>query len=637
MRIRLNSSKNVITHQTCMETRIQPESDNPSVSPQTIQPFQIAESRTAHFIFLGLCLLLLSFVSWRKTAEVITDFGMQLYIPWQIIEGKDLYRDIAWKHGPFSQYFNALLFQIFGASLTTLLVANTCLTATLTWLIYRIFHFLSDRLTALTAASLFLFLFAFSAYTGMGNWNFITPYTHEATHGTFLAVGMISALIEYQRKTERRWLVVVGLVLGAIALTKLEFLLAALAVVTVWFSPGVLTGNRRCLLDVTIVTALAFAIIGLMFGILAFRLSPGPALHFLVESWTTPFRSDPMQTAFYRGHMGIDKLWRNLWFSGMQTFGVATTTAAILGLEVFGKGITGGRTAIKLGLVVLPLALVAAFGFPFNAVCAPFPLLCLGGMAFGIRKYRQHSNDADCRARALLLCAWSVLGFVFLLKIFFLIRIQLYGFIHCLPAMMLAIGLFTGLLPASLKRKGYGGDFARTFFLTLVIIGGIAYFNRSNTFFLQKNFQIGPGADSLIVAPPELDSRGKFMAITGQILAERLKPGDTVAVIPEGVLLNYWLKTPTPGPYLAYTPYDLTTFGGEAATLARLKQTPPTFVVLVHRTTAEWNIPDFGTTPAYGQDLMRWIREDFRETHCIGAEPFTSNQFGIAIYERKSK
>ncbi len=622
-----------------METLIRPETDDTIASPGATSPLRLTESGTVHFVFLGLCLLLLSFISWRKTAEVIIDFGMQLYIPWQILEGKNLYQDIAWKHGPFSQYFNALLFRVFGVSLTTLLVANICITAALTALIYRIFHFLSDRLTALTAAALFLFLFAFSIHTGMGNWNFITPYTHEATHGTFFAVGMVAALLEHRRTSERRWLVAAGFALGLIALTKLEFLLAASAAASAWFSSGFLTGSthrRRDLLDALIVVAAALAAVGLMFGILAIRLSPGPALHFLIESWTTPFRSDPTQTAFYRGHMGIDQLGHNLRVSAWQTLGVAVTIAALVGLEVFGKGITRERAAIKAGLIVVPLVLVAVWGFPFNAVCAPFPLLCLGAAASGILVIRKNPDDADRRIRGQLLCAWGTLGVVFLLKIFFLIRIQLYGFVHCFPAMMLAIGLFAGLFPAFLKRKGYGGDFARTFFLTMAVLGGITYFNRSNTIFLQKSFPIGPSADSLTVFPPDMDSRGEAMSIVAQILADRLKPGDTVAAIPEGVLFNYWLRTPTPGPYLAYTPYDLTTFGGEAATLARLRRTPPAFVVLVHRTTSEWGVPNFGESPTYGQGLGNWIREDYRETHCVGAEPFSGNRFGIAIYEHKT-
>lgn len=621
-----------------METLIRPEADDTITSAGATSSRRLAESGTAHFVFLGLCLLLLSFISWRKTAEVIIDFGMQLYIPWQILEGKNLYRDIAWKHGPFSQYFNALLFRVFGVSLTTLLVANICITAALTALIYRIFHFLSDRLTALTAAALFLFLFAFSIQTGMGNWNFITPYTHEATHGTFLAVGMIAALLEHRRKSERRWLVAAGFALGLIALTKLEFLLAALAAATVWFSAGFLTGadKRRVPPDLSIVAATALAVVGLMFGILAARLSPASAMYVLLESWTTPFRSDPTQTAFYRGHMGIDQLGHNLRVSAWQTLGVAVTIAAIVGLEVFGKGITRERAAIRVGLVVIPLALVAIFGFPFNAVCAPFPLLCLGAVAFGIQVIRKNPDDANQRTRGLLLCAWGALGGVFLLKIFFLIRIQLYGFVHCLPAMMLAIGLFTGLFPAFLKGRGYGGDFARTFFLAMAVIGGITYFNRSNKIFLQRSFPIGPSADALTVSPPDMDGRGEAMSIAAQVLADRLKAGDTVAVVPEGVLLNYWLRTPTPGPYLAYTPYDLTTFGGETATLARLRQTPPTFIVLVHRTTSEWGVPNFGASPIYGQGFMNWIREDYRETYCVGAEPFTGNRFGIAIYEHKT-
>lgn len=623
-----------------MNTSSQPEGTGLPESAKDNPSFSLAESGKAHFLFLGFCLLLLSATTWRKTASITIDFGTQLYVPWRILEGQNLYQDIAWKHGPFSQYFNALLFRIFGVSLTTLLVVNTLITAALTGLIYRIVHFLSDRLTALTAASVFLFLFAFSDFTSMGNWNYITPYTHESTHATFLAVGLVASLLEHQRRNDRRWLVPAGFALGVIALTKLEFQIAAVVVVTVWFLPGIITrkdGRSRRILDAAMVAAIAFGVIGMMFAILAFRLTPGLAFQYLRESWTSTFRAKPLQDYFYRNLMGLDNPGPNLRFYGRWLLILLGTTVTLLGLEVFGKRITRERTLIKLVLVLIPVVLGWFFKFPFDGICSCLSLLCLGAMIVGFRRSYKQADDPEQHVKGLLLCAWGALGFFFLLKIFFLIRIYLYGFIHSFPAMMLAVFIPIGLLPIYLRQKGYGGDFARTFFLAVAVIACISSFNHSNNFFQLRNYQVGPGSDSLVTFPPEVDSQGEYMNAAANILAERLKPGDTVAVIPEGILLNYWLRTPTSSPFLLFCPFDLTTYGGEAATVERMKQTPPTFIVLVHRPTPELGAPFFGTTPAYGQVFMKWIDEDYRRTDLIGPEPFKSEKFGIAIYEPRSK
>ena len=62
--------------------------------------------------------------SWCKWPDILVDFGRELYVPWQIATGKVLYKDIAHLFGPFSSYFNALLFKLFGASYIVLVVSN---------------------------------------------------------------------------------------------------------------------------------------------------------------------------------------------------------------------------------------------------------------------------------------------------------------------------------------------------------------------------------------------------------------------------------------------------------------------------------------------------------------------------------
>jgi len=63
-------------------------------------------------------------VSWLKWPEPQIDFGTQLYAPWRLAEGDVLYRDVAQNYGPLSQYFNALLFVVFGPGLVVLVTAN---------------------------------------------------------------------------------------------------------------------------------------------------------------------------------------------------------------------------------------------------------------------------------------------------------------------------------------------------------------------------------------------------------------------------------------------------------------------------------------------------------------------------------
>ena len=77
--------------------------------------------------------------SWGRWLDPLIDFGRELYLPWQITDGRVLYRDLASFNGPLSPYVNALWFAIGGTSLRTLVIANACLTVALSWLLFGLF------------------------------------------------------------------------------------------------------------------------------------------------------------------------------------------------------------------------------------------------------------------------------------------------------------------------------------------------------------------------------------------------------------------------------------------------------------------------------------------------------------------
>lgn len=115
---------------------------------------------------------MLSF-SWGKWPDVLVDFGHELYGPWQLSQGKALARDIAWgASGPLSPYWNGLLFRVFGPSLLVLVAFNATALASFTALLYTTVRTLADRLSATAACLVFLAVFGFGQYVGIGNYNF---------------------------------------------------------------------------------------------------------------------------------------------------------------------------------------------------------------------------------------------------------------------------------------------------------------------------------------------------------------------------------------------------------------------------------------------------------------------------------
>ena len=190
---------------------------------------------------------LLTLWSWRRWPDLLVDFGRELYSPWQLAGGKLLYRDVASLFGPFSQYFNAVGFRLFGVSFTTLIVCNMAILAGITAITYRLFAACLNRFTATAVSIVFLAMFGFSEYTIIGNYNFISPYSHETTHGVACALLMIYAFQRWLQRGLLWWAFLAGSCLGISLLTKPEIAMAAAAsaVTGVILIAGAVT-ERRC-------------------------------------------------------------------------------------------------------------------------------------------------------------------------------------------------------------------------------------------------------------------------------------------------------------------------------------------------------------------------------------------------------
>ena len=175
-------------------------------------------------LMTGILMLLWTWGTWP---DPVIDFGAQLYFAWQLAEGKVLYADLAHYKGPLSPYMNALWFQFFGTSLRTLMLANLVITAVLVWLLYRLFSTIAGRFSATVSCLVFIMVFAFGQLVGIGNYNFVCPYSHEVTHGLVLSLAMIGSLARGLYHRHRNALVGAGVLFGLVFLTDPAVFLAA--------------------------------------------------------------------------------------------------------------------------------------------------------------------------------------------------------------------------------------------------------------------------------------------------------------------------------------------------------------------------------------------------------------------------
>ena len=596
---------------------------------------------TRRLAWLGPLALALLFVAlarwtWGAWPDVLVDFGRELYVPWRLAAGDVLQRDIAWFNGPLSQHFNALLFRLAGVSLATLVWTNLTLLALFTGLWWSLLARLAGALSAGVACAVLLCVFAFAQLVGIANYNFIAPYSHEVTHGMLLATACLWTLVRWESRRGLAGPVVAGLLLGLCFLTKAEVFLAAAAACAVYLALALRSEREPA---VPPAHSLAFFLAGLLLPpAYAFfagygNLGAGGSLRAVCGAWVHVLGGGASELAFYRSGMGLDAprqrlielaAWSGRW---ILVLGPCALLAARLR--------RGGEAAAACAAGALLFAAgLAAYSFrrpDWLAALRPLPLFValIGAAALALVRRGATSDEAPelaRRARAVL--ALCVFALVLLLKMLLNARAQHYGFALALPGTLLVVCALVGWLPEWLDRRGAAGGVLRAGALGLLTVGTLAHLDITRGMLARKPVQVGTGADAF-----RSDLRGRFVNSALELYSEVAGPGDTLAVLPEGVMLNYLAQSVNPTPYVNFMPPELLFFG-EQAMLERFEATPPDWILLVHKDTSEYGYPLFG--PDYGTRLATWIQQSYVPIRQFGQPPLMPGTvFGIQLMRRR--
>jgi hypothetical protein len=584
-------------------------------------------------LVIGVAFLLLAAWSWGRWTDPQIDFGNELYIAWQLAEGKVLYGDIAHRNGPLSHYWNALLFQIFGVSLRTLVWANLAVLAAICTLAFAILRRAADTRTATVCVLVLLGIFGFSQYGDIANYNYVTPYHHFQTHGIALGLGMLWALLRALEGGRRAAAAAAGACLGAVMLTKIELSLPASAaagiglVLVLRAHPG----SALSLASAFFVGALALPLLFLakLTAALPFEL----ALHGLLGNFVQ-LGPELLNDAFYRSGAGLDAPGNNalrIFFASITLAGVVFALVAV-DRELGRRAVpTWLRPVASLLIFVLAVTVLAPSTWFAAARSLPVVTFATGvGAAVALLR-AGGTGPATPRLAALLL--WSVWSFGLLGKLLLLPRFGHYGFALAMPAGLLLVAILIGIVPELAKRAGGNGRFARsaaTALCAAAVFGGLRVAAER---YAEKDRWVGPPGDAIRVESAERAPRGMRMGALQNRLAELLPPDATLMVYPEGAMLNYWLRRDNPSRFLLYLPTELDA-AGRGAVLADVQAAAPDFVVLLQRGHREFGVGPFGRDPQNGRALVSWIRSSYEPIDQLGPQPFAGRGFGAEIWRR---
>lgn len=553
---------------------------------------------------MGIAFILLSWMSWRKWPDPLIDFGQQLYVPWRLSRGAVLYHDVSYVYGCLSVCYHAVLFKIFGVSLNVLLVSNFLILIFLLLLIYRLFLKCSDTWTAATIG-LALTVLAFGQFLDVGNYNYICPYSHEEFHGIVLAVVMMACLARWLQTGRKLPLALAGGCLGLVFLTKPEVFVGAVAPFVVamifqWRRVSVLELAKALLL------AAVCGLVPLAVFFVGFRseMDSVDSMRAIFGAWVPLLHSNGLHVPIYQRNMGLDAPWFHVGRALIEFGALAVivvlcswrlTRPTLKPLERVIFFALAGGVSINYGWQnsghVLPLLVVIAAFLWWREWCSVLP---------------------EQRGRLIFPALWLAFSFSMLAKLGFNPRISHYGVFLAMPAFLSVIYLLLHLLPRFLERFGLASKTFRAAILIFLLAGLARLTIQSALFYTDKDFTLGSGGDRIVTYDPKIDPTGAAMASAAAWIETHTAPTNTLAVLPEGVMLNYLTRRDNPTPYVVFA-FEVWAFG-EQTMLAAYEKNPPDYILLIQRDSSEYGPAGaeyFGLQKGYGFDVMQWVRRNY--------------------------
>jgi hypothetical protein len=565
-------------------------------------------SRPAVSEFLGLLLLALLVayflrVSWRKWPDPIVDNGAQWYAIWRVSLGAVPYHDFVWNYGPLSLLFNGLLFKCFGPGMMVLVTSNLLVYGAILSLAYVAFRIAWGRLAAFAASAVFISVFSFSILNGVGNYNFATPYSHEATHGLLLMLVTAFIAVRWCAKPSPALAFLLGLCGGLSALLKPEFMLAG----GVLGIAALFLRHRQRQPPRLVEYALLLAGVAL------------PTLGFTAwfargESWKTAF-IDSCQAwwlvlvnqrnpdlVYQPVFLGFDHPWRNASMVLQASLGAVLVIGAI-----WAAGWLANRPWRG------PLPLLTAFAAIAVACCLPTDKSwfevgrCLPGLivitfaivAAGLRRELRQNGHADRRqlmALGLVLLAGAMLARMPLRP-----RVYHFGFFQAAFAGMVSAAVIVSEVPRWTGPGALGRRIAVVTGMAVLAIGSVSLAAQSARIRSDQTQPVASGRDRFYAFDPEVDETGLLVDWSVERLRS-IPPAATLLVLPEGVMINYLSRHVRPMPEF---------FHDEDLYVKQLSRSPPDYVILITRDLREFGIKQFGAPGNPGQKIVRWLGENY--------------------------
>jgi hypothetical protein len=534
-------------------------------------------------VFAGATVALF-FVSRGKWSDPLIDSGREWVVPDALANGGLLYRDVVYWFGPFTPYWHAGFFRLFGSGFESLVLAGIVAAVGILGAL-----FMALRVVARSAQALLWTALAIPALLFMPNaGGVVLGMGYRMWHAAAFALAAVALSAGQSERRESGRLLLAGCLAGLAGLCRTEWGLATLA--GVWLAGawrergrrGLGWQSARALLGFVLVFAGGMGFFWLRAGGRALTWD-APVLLLNLPAET---RSQVALAAFRPWKAGI---WPLL-------YGAAVWIALFLLVDLAALRRFDLARLRRLLLLVGVFAVSGWFGGSSGSVFFNgAPLICGASCLAAIGLGR------GPRAAALLGC--GLLGVVLShRRLFFLDDGPYVG-----PPLLFAVVCLAGLLSLALERHRDPRSRERleaTALAALAVLVGLAFAGRTAEYLADRRVPIA-GTGGMLAARPELARQIEGLAGT---IRRETAPGDGLVVFPEGELLNFLSGRRNPIRYKLYLPGYLTR-QNEPEVLEELERERPAAIVVWNRPTGEYGRGNFGQD--FGALILRWVERNY--------------------------
>lgn len=580
------------------------------------------------FIICAASFLYLLNLSWLKYGDLIVDAGREMYVPLQLVQGKTLYKDFLYVYGPFSPYFNSLLFRFFGVHINSLIISGILTSVFTSIVIYKLSKIFLKPLFALLSVLTFLFVFCFGHYVYYGNYNFILPYSYPAIHSLLFALAGFYFLYKFLLNTKKIDILLCSLFIFLTIVSRFEiavFLLFSVFIILT-FKLLYMKGDLRSYIS----DILKSIVLPGLFGFTIYAIFEISAAGSLTDGFLNLIKSNlQLKSVFTSWLAGTDNIMVSLSEIAKALFcyacvfcvlfsGVFLVSKFKIKNNYLKRSVFFAIHFLVIGVLYLILAKFFRCQLQYRPI-AVFVLAVLLSCFFRIIKRRDVLKN-------IFLAGFCVFSLLIMARMIFFTRPGHYGFYILVPSVIIYYIVMAEIIPCFIKEKN-GVYLYNTGIVFISILFILAHFKISWFCYKHRSLTFASKRGNIYLFDNERERRCIELI---NYLQNNTNNDDTLVVFPEGIAINFFAERENPLYYYFYHPVHLL---DESAVVKGIQEKEVDYIALVQRRTDEYGFPVFGRD--YAKGLTKYLEDNYVLHKQFGFFPFTTENYGIALFKRK--